>query len=409
MEMCERCVKVTHSLVKRMGYTLFPYQEEIIEKSHSNSAIVLSGRQIGKTFIMSIKALAYALVHPNSTILIVSPSLRQSLHIMRYVNDHISKLKLKKYTSLLNKVEVEFINKSRIISLPCNPHTIRGYTCNVIIVDEANFIEEELIEEVLFPTLATTKGLMWMISTPNIKDHIFYKLYCNPPSGWVKFTIPSSMNPLIPKEFLEEQRNILGAFYEREYECKYIEEMGLIPPYFIERCISYSHNHIHNHMNMDEPIILIDVGGKSSYMGVIICTIQNGVLYVHESRELSGEYLSNIDALIDEFKNKNGEFIIDASGVGGGILEYMERRGVKTRGVIWNKEREYNAFINMMRSMHDGMLNIDARCENLIKQLRSIIMENGKITTYDRVDDLLYALLLYYDVEKHYKEFILMV
>lgn len=355
-----------------------------------------------------MKVLAFALVHANTTTIIISPSLRQSLNLMRYVQDHINKCKLSKYIRHMNKVEINFINGSRIISLPSSPNTIRGYTCHLVVVDEANFIDEDLITNVLMPTISTTNGIMWLISTPFIKDHIFYKLYKNPPQGWRTFTIPSSMNPLISKEFLEEQKKILGAIYEQEYECIYIDDdQGVIPPRMIEAIIHYQ-SQPQPHLK-DANLLLIDIGGKGTHgdaMGVVVCYRDENMLHIIESYELHGDYLNNIDHLMDKYKNKNKEcdVIIDASGVGGGILEYIQKYkgnicNGNVYGVVWSKEKEFKAFTNLMKAIKERNIiihNNNACNDRLITQLKTCIFKHGKITTKDGSDDLLYALLLAY-------------
>lgn len=407
--MCITCSKVSKALTKKMNITLFDYQRDIIENTHSTNMVLLGGRQIGKTMILALKVLSHALVHANTTTLIVSPSLRQSLHIMRYVHEYISKLNLGVYTSTMSKSEVEFINKSRILSLPSSPSTIRGYTCHVVVVDEANFIDEQLIEEVLMPTLSTTRGYMWLISTPNIKDHIFYRLYINPPQGWLVYTIPSYMNPLISKEFLETQRELLGILYEQEYECKYVEdEQGLIPSTMIDEIIHDKTSEIiganTNTNTNTKRIVLVDIGGKSSYMGVIIAYKQHdGNLYVQENREYKGEYLKIIDDLVDEFHDSR--WVLDISGLGGSIQEYIQRLVQdKVHGIAWSKENKYRAFISMMRAIQDQRLYIDKDAKRIIEQLKRVIIKNGHITTKDGYDDLLYALMLYYAYEEQEQE-----
>ena len=61
-----------------------------------------------------------------------------------------------------------FTNGSRIVALPCgrNGRTLRGESADLIIVDEAAFVPEDVILSVMMPMLATTDGTMIMMSTP---------------------------------------------------------------------------------------------------------------------------------------------------------------------------------------------------------------------------------------------------
>src|SRR5215475_7355687 len=71
-------------------------------------------------------------------------------------------------------LRAEFKNGSRIVALPGSEKTIRGYSgANLIILDEASRIEDELIAG-LTPMLATTNGSFWALTTPAGKVGWFY-------------------------------------------------------------------------------------------------------------------------------------------------------------------------------------------------------------------------------------------
>ncbi|MCL4430324.1 MAG: terminase family protein, partial [Chloroflexi bacterium] len=124
--------------------------------------------------------------------------------------------------------------------MPCSEHLLRGYTANLAICDEASFIPEEIITEIIFPMISTTKGTTILLSTPWDKNHFFYKAFLNPTYSTHK--IPSTENPLIPQEFLTEmQQNMTQEAYMREYQAEFTEAAS---SYFqqelIRKCIEYA-------------------------------------------------------------------------------------------------------------------------------------------------------------------------
>lgn len=70
------------------------------------------------------------------------------------------------YTS--NSESVTFSNGSRILSLPSNPDGLRGYTADVVAIDEAAFVPDiDECYQAILPTLTRNKNAkLFVCSTP---------------------------------------------------------------------------------------------------------------------------------------------------------------------------------------------------------------------------------------------------
>jgi len=112
-----------------------------------NKRIVLNcHRQSGKSTIVAVKAVHVATQLPDSTVVIISPTQRQSSllhHTIRHLLKDIGIV-----PSIDNTTSTELQNGSRIISLPGSQWTIRGYTADVVIVDEAAGVDDEVFAAV---------------------------------------------------------------------------------------------------------------------------------------------------------------------------------------------------------------------------------------------------------------------
>ena len=127
---------------------LDPWQRDVLT-STSPENLVLVHRQGGKSRIIAIKACVVALTEPDSLILNVSRSYRQSLELARKIResltiyeDHLQaqnpEVDVQLALSTDTKSEFELPNRSRIVSLPPNEETIRGYSKpRLVILDEA--------------------------------------------------------------------------------------------------------------------------------------------------------------------------------------------------------------------------------------------------------------------------------
>jgi hypothetical protein len=117
-------------------------------------------------------------------------------------------------------------NGSRIISLPGDEKTIRGYSgVKLLVIDEAARVPDELYYSVR-PMLAVSGGRLAALSTPFGKQGWFYKEWHNG-SGWQRVRITAEECPRIPREFLEQEKRSLGAdWYAQEYGCVFIDACG---------------------------------------------------------------------------------------------------------------------------------------------------------------------------------------
>ena len=208
----------------------FDYQEELLQTKAKRIAAVW-GRQTGKSSTIAVKTVHFAVMNPGVIVLIVSPGIRQSMLMFSKIADFFLSNKLLRATvSNYTKTEIILNNRSRIIALPCSQDgaTLRGYTADLVIMDEAAFMPETVISNVIFPMLATTEqsrgtGIAILISTPWGRNHIFYRCTTNP-RYWSK-RITSDKCPLITKQFLEDQRREIGDIrYRIEYEAEFVED-----------------------------------------------------------------------------------------------------------------------------------------------------------------------------------------
>jgi len=220
-----------------LGFEPFPYQQKIL-RDKSKRIVACMGRQVGKTTTIAWKAIHYAYTNPNKLTLIVSPSLRQSMIMFDRILDLINSNKLLS-SSVVRQTRtiIQLTNGSQIIALPCSENLLRGYAAHMIIVDEAAFLEDHVISQILFPMLAATNGALILLSTPWGKNNFFYQAFMNP--DYSVYHVPSSANPLISKSFLDEQRlNMTEDAFKMEYEAKFVETAtSYFPADLIRKCV----------------------------------------------------------------------------------------------------------------------------------------------------------------------------
>ncbi|MGB9841618.1 MAG: phage terminase large subunit, partial [Candidatus Bathyarchaeales archaeon] len=222
---------------KVLGVKPFPYQAELLEDENKR-IVACMGRQTGKTTTIAMKAIYFADTNQNVTVLITSPSLRQSMIMFDRIATFVySTPRLRNKIVRATRTLIHFENGSRIIALPCSENLLRGYTAQMVICDEASFMPEEVITQVIFPMLSTTDGYAIFLSTPWGKDHFFYRAFVNP--AYSVHKVKSEQCPLIKREFLEEMKqNMTKEAFLMEYEAEFVEALNsYFPQDLIRKCV----------------------------------------------------------------------------------------------------------------------------------------------------------------------------
>jgi hypothetical protein len=118
-------------------------------------------------------------------------------------------------------LSMEMSNGSRIVSLPGDEETVRGYSgVAVLIVDEAARVPDALYCAVR-PMLAVSGGRLVCLSTPFGKRGFFFEEW-HGPGAWERVRITAHECPRISREFLAEEERALGPrWYRQEYLCSF--------------------------------------------------------------------------------------------------------------------------------------------------------------------------------------------
>src|SRR5713101_379271 len=134
-------------------------------------------RQSGKSLCLTLICLHVALSGSNRRIAILAPSLRQSRAMIRRASSFLPKLPKNALEGRALKTKLEFSNGSMIEAFPNSPETVRGLTLHLLIVDEANYIEDDrALYDAIVYALATTNGRFIATSTPGSRDSLFYEM-----------------------------------------------------------------------------------------------------------------------------------------------------------------------------------------------------------------------------------------
>ena len=166
----------------RIVVPLYPYQRRWVEDT-SRFKLAVKATQIGYSFAASLEAVLDCLERRTLWI-VLSRGERQSLEFMQKVLQHVEAMRIAAgslETSFFENTEVrelavKFPNGSRIIGLPANPDTARGYTGNMILDEFAFHSQDREIWAAAFGRVSRGDLKLRVISTPNGQRGKYFEL-----------------------------------------------------------------------------------------------------------------------------------------------------------------------------------------------------------------------------------------
>jgi hypothetical protein len=169
------------------------WQREVLE--YRGNLLLCTGRQVGKTTIFSRKIAKRLLEKANTKIIVISLTEDQAKLMIVMVQDFLEKTypkEIRKNQRYTNQTKVTLRNNSQVLARPVGAtgDAVRGFTGDVLVIDEASRMPE-LVFEASKPTLLTTGGEIWMCSTPFGKKGYFWECFQNKNNRFKVFHISS--------------------------------------------------------------------------------------------------------------------------------------------------------------------------------------------------------------------------
>lgn len=203
----------------------------VIHKDKPFIALIVAGRQTGKTFMMMNDAVMRALNKPRTRMFWVSPIQDQANKVMKdieaaFINHQELFQQIVKRFDRKNN-EMFFHNGSFIKFRSADSgDNLRGATLDFIYIDEAAFMSEDFINEVLLPMVTRTGGRVVMSSTFNGKNWYWDKYVQGmEEKNWeqiksIKRTYLDLKDPLVDKTVLGIKQSMTKAQFDQEFLCK---------------------------------------------------------------------------------------------------------------------------------------------------------------------------------------------
>jgi hypothetical protein len=205
----------------RLGFAPDPWQRRLL-RSTSSWILLNCCRQSGKSTTTAIVALHQAMYDPG-LVLLVSPPLRQSRELFVKVMGFLKNLEPVEQLIEDNKSSCELKNGSRIVSLPSDPDTVRGFSApKLVIEDEAGYVDDGMTAAIE-PMLAVSRGRLIQMSSPNGRRGHFYEAWQHG-EDVERIRIVGRECPRISAKYLEQARRRMGPMiFSQEFEGEFVD------------------------------------------------------------------------------------------------------------------------------------------------------------------------------------------
>jgi phage FluMu gp28-like protein len=169
------------------------------------------------------RVLARCLTKNNFQVLVFSPTEDQSKEFLSYVREMNEEIECPVPLIRESMSELAFANGSRVKAKADSPRGSRGFTPNLIVVDEGAQVSDELYLSIK-PMMALGNAEMMILSTPFGKGGWFFDIWEDHEKleRWQQFRVTAYECPRINADVLEEHRQTMPPrWFNQEYLCEF--------------------------------------------------------------------------------------------------------------------------------------------------------------------------------------------
>lgn len=191
---------------------------------------LVTSRQFGKSKLIQIQALKWALAKPKQHIFIVSPTESQ---VGKIFDEMISPLMesgiVKSKSESSGELYIKFTNNSIIeFKSARSEDNLRGNTLDYLIIDEAAYIKEDTFRKILLPTLITRPNSKVLLASTPAGKNFFYSEFNRKSDIHKSFRFTYRDNPLVDMELIETyKQSMTDLQFQQEFEAEFLDSSVL--------------------------------------------------------------------------------------------------------------------------------------------------------------------------------------
>ncbi|WP_073387903.1 terminase large subunit domain-containing protein [Jatrophihabitans endophyticus] len=211
-----------------VGEPLWPHQQTVV-MSPARTRCMVCGRQAGKSRTLAIIALHTAFTRRGARVLVLSAGEDAAKELLADMLDLASSPLLGGSVDDDNKSTITLSNGSEIRCIPASQRRARGPSVDLLILDEAASISDELWRAIRYTIIARPGSKVVMAGTPYGSQERFFaqtfRLGENRAEGYASFHWPSQVSPLVDDKLLQDWRRTDPEWvYRQEVLAEWVDD-----------------------------------------------------------------------------------------------------------------------------------------------------------------------------------------
>lgn len=368
-----------NNLIEVEGFTPHKKQAEVIDLCLDESTkyiICCTGRQFGKTFLAMNIILKWALEDNGSVSMFVAPVYSQAKRVFSELVNAIAGSGL---TTQVNKSEliITLINGSIIYFRSGEREdSLRGYTLDYLIMDEAAYQREGVWKTVLRPTVLVNGKKVLFISTPKGKNW-FYEIAMRGENEdyqqYQTYHATSYDTPFITQEELQEAKlSLPDSIYKQEILAEFIDDGGEVFGNLKANCVLNSYP---SKETNEKYFAGLDVGRANDYSVLTILNSKGEVVRIYRQRQNSWNVI--VSDVVRNLKEFGARCLIEVNGVGDPIFEQVKKQYPNVEAFITTNDSKQNMIEDLILQLNETKLSLPTQELNsdLYKELSTFTYE----------------------------------
>ena len=369
---------------------LYSWQKAVVDSVCNQigtgiKVVVKAPRQRGKSFVAQAVLIHYALNYRNTVNAIIEPTNAQARKVFRSIKNALWE------SGVISKanetfLEIEFINGSRIMFKSAESgDNLRGYTISgICVLDEAAYLQQEILELVL-PWLNVHNAPMLIVSTPKIRDGVFYNYYKEGIDGknnvisidWCDW----DTSEMISKDMIEQYRKILTKNqFKSEILGEWLDDDSLV--------FSYLKENINQNPQLTDNQVFIGIdfgsGDGNDYTSLTGFNEKGEMIFLDYFNDLSTlQQVERITADLEQFGYKIKSINAEGNSIGKPLTDLIVK--------MLNEHQQ-----QVIVSKINRWITTNASKSELVKEMQ-VALEQGNIKLMD--DKMLMTQMSAYEAE----------
>jgi phage terminase large subunit-like protein len=211
---------------KSVGIEPEGWQRDVLHSEHK-AKILLCGRRTGKSTLAAVMAVTKALTIASFDVIFAAPSLEQAQipYLMAISMYREAQRPVRAISE--RRTGLELANGSSLRAMPAMDRTKRGFSADLLVVDEAARIEDPAYYGGLYNSISRSDAMEVLImSTPYLNKGFFAETW-HGQEDWERTFLTSEDCEFFQKnpDRLERvKRHVPEWYYRQEYLCEFLEE-----------------------------------------------------------------------------------------------------------------------------------------------------------------------------------------